>query len=116
MYAMTIVKSTEQAWDTPTATEQEFDELVRWWADLRASGKVVAVARLAAPSAATTVAWRDQQPIVTDGPYIEAKEAIAGFVLLDVESASEAIEIACSWPRTAAMRIEIRPTLERMDA
>jgi hypothetical protein len=115
MYAMVIVKSTEKEWDTLTDAEQEFDELVAWWANLRASGKVVTTVRLAAPTSTTTVAWRDDQPVVTDGPYIEAKEAVAGLVLLDVATAAEAIEIAKTWPSQSGMRIEVRPTLQRMD-
>jgi hypothetical protein len=58
------------------------------------------------------VSWRDRAPIVTDGPYVEAKEAVGGFVLLDVESASEALEIARSWPGRGGIRIEVRPVVE----
>ena len=58
------------------------------------------------------VSWRDRAPIVTDGPYVEAKEAVGGFVLLDVESAAEALEIARSWPGRGRIRIEVRPVVE----
>jgi hypothetical protein len=115
MYAMVIVKSTETDWNMPTDAEREFDALVGWWANLRASGKVVTTVRLAAPASAATISWLDHQPVVTDGPYIEAKEAVAGLVLLDVATAAEAIEIAKTWPNQSGMRIEIRPTLQRME-
>jgi hypothetical protein len=51
----------------------------------------------------------EQQPIVTDGPHLEAKETIGGIVILNVDSQEEAIEIAKSWPSQRAIRIEVRP-------
>ena len=108
---MVIIQS-EDEWEPPSEAEREFDSLVRWWADLRARGKIVASAKLAPPRTASTVSWRDQQPIVTDGPYVEAKETVGGFVLLDVESADEAMEIATSWPSPSGFRIEVRPVEE----
>jgi hypothetical protein len=110
-YAMTIIQ-TDEASERLSAAEREFTTLARWWADLRAQGKIVASARLAPPRKATTVSWHDQVPVVTDGPYVETKEAVAGFVVLEVDSAAEAIEIAGSWPNTIGTRIELRPVIE----
>ena len=110
-YAMVILES-DDAWEGSNAAEREFDAAARWWADLRAQGKVVASARLAPPRTATILSWHDQTPIVTDGPYIEAKEAVGGFVVLEVDSPAEAVRIASSWPKTAGARIELRPVME----
>ena len=109
-YAMVIIESDEQ-WEAMSQAQREFDSLVRWWADLRARGKIAASARLAPPQTATTVAWDGQAPIVTDGPYIEAKETVGGFAVLEVESQAEAIEIASSWPSKVGFRIELRPVV-----
>jgi hypothetical protein len=109
-YAMVIVKSEE--WEPLSEAEREFESLVRWWADLRGRGKVIAAANLAPTVTASTVSWHGQVPIVTDGPYVEAKEAVGGFVLLDVDSAAEALEIASSWPNKVGIRIEVRPIVE----
>jgi hypothetical protein len=109
-YAMVIVKSDDDQ-EPPSEAQREFESIVRWWADLRDRGKVVAAARLAPPRTAATVSWRDQAPIVTDGPYVEAKETVGGFVVLDVESESEALEIAGSWPNKVGTRIEVRAVL-----
>jgi hypothetical protein len=87
-YAMVIIKSDEE-WEGLSDAEREFDSLIRWWADLRARGKIVASGELAPPRTAATVSWRGQEPIVTDGPYMEAKESVGGLALLDVESAAE---------------------------
>jgi len=108
-YAMVIV--TDAASEPPSEAELEFETLVRWWADLREQGKIVATARLAPARTASTVSWRDREPVVTDGPYIEAKEAVGGFVLVEVESRAEALEIARSWPGRAGMRVEVRQVL-----
>jgi hypothetical protein len=107
-YAMVIIKADEE-WEALSEAEREFDSLVRWWADLRARGKIVAGAQLAPPRTAATVSWRGQVPIVTDGPYVEAKETVGGFALLDVDTAAEAIEIVGSWPSKVGIRIEVRP-------
>jgi hypothetical protein len=52
--------------------------------------------------------------VVTDGPYLELKEVIGGFVLLEADSIEEAVEVASTWPRSAGMTsIEVRPVLAR---
>jgi hypothetical protein len=113
-YAMVIIESAEEAEESEELSEAErdFDSLVRWWADLRARGKIIASARLAPPSTATSVSWRGQTPIVTDGPYLEAKEAVAGFAILDVDTEAEAMEIVSSLPARLGTRIEVRPVVE----
>ncbi|MBO0682285.1 MAG: transcription initiation protein [Candidatus Dormibacteraeota bacterium] len=110
-YAM-VIHRTEEHRDLPSEAEVDFDVVVRWWADLRARRKVVASAALGPAGDTTSVSWRDREPIVTDGPYIEAKEAVGGFVVLEVESLEEAVEIASGWPMKTGLRIELRPVVE----
>jgi hypothetical protein len=110
-YAMMIIESDEESAGLSGA-ERDFDALVRWWADLRARGKIIASARLAPLRTATTVSWRGQVPIVTDGPYVEAKESVGGFVILEVGTVAEVMEIAGSLPALAGIRIEMRRIME----
>ena len=105
---MVIVKSDDE-WESMSSAEREFDSLARWWTDLREKGVIVAGAQLAPPRTARTVSWRGQQPIVTDGPHLEAKETIGGIAILNVDSEQEALEIAKSWPSRRAIRLEVRP-------
>jgi hypothetical protein len=110
-YAMVIMESDEEL-DGLSEAERDFDSLMRWWADLRARGKIVASARLAPAQTAANVSWRGQVPIVTDGPFTEAKESVGGFVILDVDTAAEAMEIAGSLPARVGVRIELRRVVE----
>jgi hypothetical protein len=61
---------------------------------------------------ATTVRVRNGQATVTDGPFAETKEALAGFYLIDARDLNEAIQIASKIPPAKYGSIEIRPTRE----
>lgn len=61
---------------------------------------------------ATTVRVRNGQASVTDGPFAETKEALAGFYLIDARDLNEAIQIASKIPPAKYGSIEIRPTRE----
>ena len=63
---------------------------------------------------ATTVRVRNGQATVTDGPFAETKEALAGFYLIDARDLNEAIQIASQIPPAKYGSIEIRPTRELM--
>jgi hypothetical protein len=60
---------------------------------------------------ATTVRFdQNHQPIVTDGPFIEASEVVGGYSLLEVEDFDAALALAKSWPGGGA--VEIRPIVD----
>jgi len=107
-YALLIVED-EAELSSLSDAEREFQEIVRWFADLRGQRKVIASGRLESRKAARTVSWKERTPVVTDGPFLEAKETIAGVVLLDVESDAAALGIAKSWPSRRGYKIEVRP-------
>lgn len=113
-FAMVIVESEEER-EAISDAERDFESLVRWWSDLRSRVDVVASGRLAPRRTARTVSWREGAPIVTDGPYIEAKESVAGILIVDVGSEAGALEIARSWPSTVGFKIEVRPLAEPRD-
>jgi hypothetical protein len=69
--------------------------------------------RLEGPENATTVRRPEGKVLVTDGPFAETKEWIAGFDLLECENLDQAIEIAARHPMARFGRIEIRPLLEK---
>lgn len=66
--------------------------------DLVESGEFVQVQGLTGPEAAIMVRARaDGSPAVTDGPFPESKEFLAGYLIVDVDSAQRAYEIAARW-------------------
>jgi hypothetical protein len=76
---------------------------------LRASGRCLASEALQPVAAATTVRLRDGRVSLSDGPFAETKEALAGFYLVEARDLNEAIQLAAKIPPAAAGCIEIRP-------
>ena len=66
-------------------------------------------AELAATTTATTVRVRDGETLVTDGPFVEAKEALGGYFLLECDSIEEAVDWAARIPGAEHGAIEVRP-------
>ena len=75
-------------------------------------GVVRGGAGLRPPREATTVRVRDDEMLLTDGPFAETKEQIGGFVLIECADLDEAIEIAGKHPAASYGTIEIRPVID----
>jgi len=80
-------------------------------AALFASGELIGAYGVADQMAAKKVRVGDGGTVVTDGPYIEAKEYLGSFYVIDCESLERAIEIAAEMPSAKFTEIEIRPIL-----
>ena len=83
--------------------------------DLRAGGRLLAAQQLEPPSQAKSVRVRAGRASVTDGPFAETKELLAGFNLIEASSMDEAVRMAHEWPWTQYGCIEVRPVRD-MDA
>jgi len=81
---------------------------------LRTSGHLLAAEPLHPIHTATTVRVRNGQLAVTDGPFAETKEQLAGFYLIEARDLNEAIQIAAKIPPAQFGSIEVRPTRELM--
>ena len=81
-------------------------------ADVRASGHCVASEALQPVATATTVRVRNGKVSVTDGPFAETKEQLAGFYLVEARDLNEAIQIAAKIPPARVGSIEVRPVRE----
>lgn len=79
--------------------------------ELTESGEWISGEALADPSQAWTVRPRDGVPVLTDGPFIEAKEQLAGFCMFEFESPQRAAEIARRWPDARYTGVELRPLM-----
>ncbi len=76
---------------------------------LRANGLCVASEALQPAQTATTVRVRNGKVSVTDGPFAETKECLAGFYLVDASDLDEALAIAARIPPARVGSIEVRP-------
>lgn len=74
------------------------------------SGEMILTQALADPSQSAVVRVRDGERLVTDGPYLEAKEYLGGYYLVDVENRERALELAAMIPdaKIAGLGIEVR--------
>ncbi|MBS1705469.1 MAG: YciI family protein [Armatimonadetes bacterium] len=75
-------------------------------------GKLLAAEPLHSVDSATTVRMRNGELSVTDGPFAETKEMLAGFYLVDAKDLNEAIRIAANIPPAQHGSIEVRPVRE----
>jgi hypothetical protein len=84
-------------------------ECVEYDAEIRASGHCIASEALQPVSTATTVRVRGGRLSVTDGPFAETKEQLAGFYLVEARDLNEAIQIAARIPPAQVGCVEVRP-------
>ena len=85
------------------------EECVAYDAAIRKSGHCVASEALESVQTATTVRVRNGKTSVTDGPFAETKEQLAGFYMIDAKDLNEAIRIASGIPPARVGSIEVRP-------
>jgi hypothetical protein len=85
------------------------DECVAYDQALRHRGQCIASEALQPVQTAATVRVRDGKVSVTDGPFAETKEQLAGFYLVDARDLNEAIQIASKIPPARVGCVEVRP-------
>jgi hypothetical protein len=104
--------ATYEAW-----SEQEraalFGEVDVIMKELTESGELVGGEALADASNTRTVRVRDGVPATTDGPFAEAKEQLAGYLMVECESPERAVEIAARWPDARYFAMEVRPVMNQ---
>ena len=84
-------------------------DCVRYDAAIRADGRCIASEALQSVNTATTVRVRGGKLSVTDGPFAETKEQLAGFYLIEARDLNEAIQIAAKIPPAEVGCVEVRP-------
>ena len=105
-YALLAHGRTAAAQDTPAPITDALAEIL-------ARPGVTGWARLHADSAATTVRNGAGQPLLTDGPFIDSKEYLAGLILIEAENLDEALDVAREIQETRSCgAIEVRPVIE----
>jgi hypothetical protein len=86
------------------------EKVMAWWGEHAQSGEILGGEQLQGAQTATTVRHEGGRVTIVDGPFVESKEHIAGYGLIDVADLDAALDLAKSWPWGGV--VEIRPVLE----
>jgi hypothetical protein len=95
--------------DNVPAPDEAAPDVEQWAREMDAKGIRLTGNRTRSASDATTVRVRERQVLLTDGPYAETREQMAGFDILECADLDEAIEVASKHPMAWAGMIELRP-------
>ena len=97
----------------PEHAEQVYRRVYEWF-ETHSDQISDSGAELEPVTTATTITSQGGTPVVTDGPFSEAKEVVGGFSVLDVEDLDAAIAIVKTWPmlELPGTSVEIRPMVE----
>lgn len=118
-----LIHSNPQPWGHPTTdyvaehqalpAEQREAMGTAWekiFAEVQERGELVYAEALGDPATSSLHRWQDGKPMVTDGPYTETKELLAGFFVVDVESRERAEQFAAAFAGPGET-IELRPVM-----
>ncbi len=113
MEYMLLIYSDERAWASLPDDERNaiIGEYFALTEEMRDRGVYVTGAPLRPTTTADTVRVRDDELLVTDGPFAETKEQLGGYFLVDVESDDEARAWAAKIPAARYGSVEVRPVL-----
>ena len=113
MQYMLLIYDEEQVWASMSEEERNrlYGEYFAFTNELREKGAYVAGDQLQPTSTATTVRVRDDEQVVTDGPFAETKEQLGGYYLIEADSVDEALEWAAKIPSARLGSIEVRPVV-----
>ena len=114
MKYLLLVHHDEATFDTFSETKRQrmLEESVQLTHQLYASGQYLSASPLHPASTAAVVRVRDGKPFVTDGPFVETREQIAGYFLITAKNLDEAIGIAARVPGARIGTVEVRPVKE----
>jgi len=96
---------------TNSATADEMDAINAFNDGLVADGHWVFAGGLSSPTVATVIDGRDEEPVFTDGPFLESKEYIAGFWVFEAPDLDVALELAAAGSKACNRKVEVRPFL-----
>jgi hypothetical protein len=114
MKYMLLVHHDEETFDkfSETTRKQMLDESVQLTHQLHANGQYLTASPLHPASTAVMVRVRDGKHLVTDGPFTETREQLAGYFLIKAKDLDEATAIAARVPGARIGTVEVRPVRE----
>ena len=93
------------------ATPEEMTAIDAFNDRLIAEGRWVFAGGLGAPSSATVIDNRGEEAMFTDGPFLESKEYLAGFWIMDAPDLDAALKLAAEGSKACNRKVEVRPFL-----
>jgi hypothetical protein len=93
------------------ATPEEMAATTTFNEGLKADGHWVFAGGLASPISATVIDNRGEKPIITDGPFLESKEFVAGFWIWEAADLDVALKLAANGSKACNRKLEVRPFL-----
>ncbi|HEX6933216.1 MAG TPA: YciI family protein [Streptosporangiaceae bacterium] len=111
-YALLIYADPGAAEGAPPASDGVIGSWLDYTVAMKESGSLLGAEQLAPVETATSLTMRAGERLFTDGPFIETKEHLLGFYLLDVPDLDTALDWAAQMPVMRYGTVEIRPVLE----
>ena len=105
-YLMSVLDET-----TGLATAEEMAAIDVFNEQLKADGQWVFAGGLASPSTATVIDNRGGEAMFTDGPFVESKEHLAGFWVIEAADLDVALKLAAEGSKACNRKVEVRPFL-----
>jgi hypothetical protein len=114
MKYLCLIYENEKNWEAipPAEGEAVMNEYFALNEGLRRSGQYVAAEALQPTHTATTVKVRNGKVSTTDGPFLETKEQLGGFYLIEAKDLNEAIQVAAKIPSARFGSVEVRPVMD----
>jgi hypothetical protein len=114
MKYLCLIYENEKNWEKlpPADSEAIMNEYHSFTEDIRKNGKLVAAEALQPTPTATTVRVRNGKVSTTDGPFVETKEQLGGFYLIEAKDLNDAIQVAARIPSARFGGIEVRPVMD----
>jgi hypothetical protein len=111
---MLLIYNAPDAGPAPDSPERQAQSALwmEYTQELAGTGALVAGDALEAGDTATTVRQRNGERVVSDGPFAETKELLAGYYLIDVADLDTALDWAGKMPNISYGSVEVRPIME----
>jgi hypothetical protein len=97
--------------NTDLATQEEMAAIDAFNDRIKAEGHWVFAGGLGSPSAATVIDNRGAEALITDGPFVESKEFLIGFWIIEAADLDEALKLAAEGSKACNRKVEVRPFL-----
>lgn len=114
MKYLCLIYENEKNWESmpPADSEAIMNEYFTFTEDIQKNGKLVAGEALQPTPTATTVRVRNGKVSTTDGPFVETKEQLGGFYLIEAKDLNDAIQVAARIPSARFGAVEVRPIMD----